>query len=250
MTKPSSRPISERDATPMLAVDDLSVSYGHTRALRDVSIRVDTGEIVALVGVNGAGKSTLMGAISGLVKPLSGSIRLEGEPIGGLPAHAVARRGLALVPEGRDLFPDMSVEENLEMGAYLTRGAIGPDLDRVFGCFPVLAERRRQFASTLSGGEQQMLAIGRALMAKPRLLLLDEPSLGIAPRVIEAIFDIVVDINRTLGTTLLLVEQNTQIALAVSSRTYVLENGCIAAHGDSRKLAKSEVIRRTYMGLA
>lgn len=234
---------------PMLTVENLSVSYGHARALRDVSIHVDAGEIVALVGVNGAGKSTLMSAVSGLVRPQSGAVTLEGRDISGLPAHAVTRLGLSLVPEGRDLFPDMSVQENLEMGAYLSRGSISADLDRVFGHFPVLAERRVQLASTLSGGEQQQLAIGRALMGRPRILLLDEPSLGIAPRVIEAIFDIVVDINRSSGTTILLVEQNTQLALAVSSRTYVLENGRIAAHGASKELARSEVIRHSYMGM-
>jgi len=233
----------------MLEVDGLSVSYGGTVALREVSIRVGRGEIVALVGVNGAGKSSLMAAVSGLLRPRAGTVRLEGRPIHGLSANAVARLGLTLVPEGRDLFPDMSVFENLEMGAYRLSGPIDDDLRRVCGYFPVLAERRGQLASTLSGGEQQMLAIGRALMARPKLLLLDEPSLGIAPRVIEAIFDIILDINRREGTTILLVEQNTQLALAVSARTYVLENGAIAAEGPSRDLARSELIRRTYMGI-
>jgi branched-chain amino acid transport system ATP-binding protein len=233
----------------MLRVDGLSAGYGRVAVLSEISMNVEKGEIVALVGVNGAGKSTLMSAIAGLVKPTAGTVALGGRDITGVAAHKLVRDGLVLVPEGRDLFPNMSVLENLEMGAYLRRGASGleADFEHVFQCFPILRKRMRQVSSTLSGGEQQMLAIGRALMAKPSVLLLDEPSLGIAPKVSEAIFDIVLDVNKTAGTTILLVEQNTRLALAVSSRAYVLANGRIVASGKSDELAQNEVLRKAYL---
>jgi branched-chain amino acid transport system ATP-binding protein len=233
----------------MLRVDGLSAGYGRVAVLSEISMNVEKGEIVALVGVNGAGKSTLMSAIAGLVKPTAGTVALGGRDITGVAAHKLVRDGLVLVPEGRDLFPNMSVLENLEMGAYLRRGASGleADFEHVFQCFPILRKRMRQVSSTLSGGEQQMLAIGRALMAKPSVLLLDEPSLGIAPKVSEAIFDIVLDVNKTAGTTILLVEQNTRLALAVSSRAYVLANGRIVASGKSDELAQTEVLRKAYL---
>ena len=235
----------------MLEVENLSVHYGKVRALDGVSLRVGKGEIVSLVGVNGAGKSSLMQAVAGLVRPSGGRILLDGKPIEGRPAHAIARLGLAMVPEGRDLFADMSVMENLEMGAYQFGGTVRlqDEIRRVGTYFPVLLERSRQRASTLSGGEQQMLAVARALMARPRILLLDEPSLGIAPRVIELIFRIVAAINREEGTTVLLVEQNTSLALAVSNRTYVMQTGRIAVEGASSELARSEEIRRAYLGM-
>jgi branched-chain amino acid transport system ATP-binding protein len=235
----------------MLTVDRVTAAYGHVQALKEVSLDVQDGEVVALIGANGAGKSTLMAVASGLMKPVSGNVSLAGQELTSMPPHQVARAGLALVPEGRDLFLDMSVYENLQMGAYLhsDRDVLAEDLERVLTYFPILRQRSSQTASTLSGGEQQMLAIGRALMAKPKILLLDEPSLGIAPRIIEAIFDIIIAINREQATTILLVEQNTRLALAVSQRAYVLETGRIVASGDSAELTRSEVIRRSYFGI-
>jgi branched-chain amino acid transport system ATP-binding protein len=219
--------------------------------LSSVSIEVRKGEIVALVGANGAGKSTLMAAIAGLIRPAAGRVVFDGTEITGLPAYAIARKGLVLVPEGRDLFPDLSVWENLAMGTFARRRAEGleHEFEEMFRHFPVLRERSRQLASTLSGGEQQMLAIARALMAQPRMLLLDEPSLGIAPKVTEAIFDILTEINRTKGVTTLLVEQNTTLALAVSSRAYVMATGKVVAEGPSADLARSDAIRQAYLNI-
>jgi branched-chain amino acid transport system ATP-binding protein len=234
----------------MLSVENLFVAYGRVQALRGVTLAVEAGEIVALLGANGAGKSTLLASICGLLPVQEGAIRVDGRPIRGLRSDVIVRLGVALVPERRDLFPDMTVLENLEMGAH-TRSdaaAVRTDLDQVFGYFPVLAQRRRQLATTLSGGEQQMLAIGRALMLRPRLLLLDEPSLGVAPLILETIFAIVQRINREQHTTILLVEQNTVVALTVASRAYVLETGRIAASGPSAELRKSDTIRRSYLG--
>jgi branched-chain amino acid transport system ATP-binding protein len=234
----------------MLAVDGLVVAYGRVQALRGVTLDAGAGEIVALLGANGAGKSTLLAAISGAQPAAQGTIRLEGREIQRLRSDAIVRMGVALVPERRDLFPDMSVMENLQMGAYSRAdvAAIRADLAEVLEWFPVLAERRRQRAATLSGGEQQMLAIGRAMMLRPRLLLLDEPSLGVAPIILEKIFDIVQRINRARGTTILLVEQNTMIALALAARAYVLETGRIVASGTSAELKASDAIRRSYLG--
>jgi branched-chain amino acid transport system ATP-binding protein len=234
----------------MLAVDGLVVAYGRVQALRGVTLDAGAGEIVALLGANGAGKSTLLAAISGAQPAAQGTIRLDGREIQRLRSDAIVRLGVALVPERRDLFPDMTVMENLEMGAYSRTDApaIRADLAEILEWFPVLAERRRQRASTLSGGEQQMLAIGRAMMLRPRLLLLDEPSLGVAPIILEKIFAIVQRINRDRGTTILLVEQNTLIALALAARAYVLETGRIVASGTSAELRASDAIRRSYLG--
>jgi branched-chain amino acid transport system ATP-binding protein len=235
----------------MLAVDGICAGYGRMGVLSSVSIEVRKGEIVALVGANGAGKSTLMAAIAGLMRPTAGRVTFDGAEITGLPAYAIARKGLVLVPEGRDLFPDLSVRENLAMGAFARRRTEGleREFEEMFEHFPVLRQRSRQIASTLSGGEQQMLAIARALMARPRMLLLDEPSLGIAPKVTEAIFDIVTEINRAQGVTTLLVEQNTALALAVSSRAYVMATGKVVAEGPSGDLARSDAISQAYLNI-
>ena len=218
--------------------------------MRGVSVDVPDGEIVALLGVNGAGKTTLLSAIAGLVRSAKGSITFDGTPLTSLRPEHIVRHGVALVPERRDLFPDMSVAENLEMGAYLRRDRPGvrADLDVIYGYFPALAPRRQQQASTLSGGEQQMLAIGRALMSRPRCLLLDEPSLGLSPVMLEAIFEIIERINREDRTTVFLVEQNTRVALSVARRGYVLETGCVVAAGSSRELLDSDLVRHSFLG--
>ena len=232
----------------MLEVEDLHVAYGEIRALRGISLRVEEGEIVALLGNNGAGKTTTLKAISGLLPPRAGTIRLAGEPLVGIPPHAIAARGVAHVPEGRRMFTRLSVEDNLALGAYVRRdGGIAQDLERVFALFPRLRERRDQLAGTLSGGEQQMLAIARGLMLRPRILLLDEPSMGLAPLLVEQIFDTIRDINRE-GTTVLLVEQNAAMALEVASRAYVLEQGAIALEGSAEALQADEAVRKAYLG--
>ncbi len=234
----------------MLRVADLHVHYGRLHALEGITLEIARGSIVALLGVNGAGKSTLLAAIAGIVRPSSGRIELEGHDITALAPHRIVRQGISLVPERRDLFPEMSVAENLAMGAYARRDreAVRADLDRVCGYFPVLRERSRQRAGMLSGGEQQMLAIGRALMARPRVLLLDEPSLGLAPRMLDAIFGIVERINREEGTTVFLVEQNTRLALGLASFAYVLETGRLVAQAASAQLLASDLIRRSFLG--
>ena len=234
----------------MLSVRDLHVSYGRAEAVRGVSLDVPNGEIVALLGTNGAGKTTLLSAIAGLVRSASGAITLDGESLTGLRPEYIVRRGVALVPERRDLFAEMSVAENLEIGAYLRtdRAAVRSDMNLIYGYFPALEPRRKQQASTLSGGQQQMLAIGRALMSRPRYLLLDEPSLGLSPVMLEAIFEIVERINREDGTTVFLVEQNTRVALSVARRGYVLENGRVVASGSSEELLDSELVRHSYLG--
>jgi branched-chain amino acid transport system ATP-binding protein len=234
----------------MLEVQDLHVYYGEIHALKGVSFRVGEGEIVALLGNNGAGKTTTLRALSGLLAPRSGDIRLETTSILGAPAHDVVHRGITHVPEGRRIFNRLSVVENLEMGAY-TRAdrGIGQDMDRVFAVFPRLKERRDQVAGTLSGGEQQMLAIGRALMAKPRLLLLDEPSMGLAPVLVEQIFETIHTIN-TQGVTILLVEQNAAMALSIAGRGYVIETGHIVLEGRAAELADNPEVRRAYLGEA
>ncbi|HVI73887.1 MAG TPA: ABC transporter ATP-binding protein [Anaeromyxobacteraceae bacterium] len=233
----------------MLTIEDLHVYYGEIHALKGVAFEVRAGEIVAILGNNGAGKTTTLKSISGLLAPRHGRVVLEGDDLSGLPAHEVVQRGVAHVPEGRRIFNRLTVRENLAMGAYRRKDAAGvaADLERVLGLFPVLGERARQVGGTLSGGEQQMLAIGRALMARPRLLLLDEPSMGLAPVVVEKIFDTVVDINRQ-GTTILLVEQNAAMALAVAHRGYVLETGTIALFGTAAELAENAEVRRAYLG--
>ena len=232
----------------MLKVESIDVAYGEIRALKGVGLEVGRGEIVTLLGNNGAGKTTTLKTISGLLRPSQGSITLEAESLVGVAPHAIVSRGVAHVPEGRRIFNRLTVRENLMMGAYLRSDAgITPDLERVYALFPRLAERIAQVAGTLSGGEQQMLAIGRALMASPRLLLLDEPSMGLAPVLVEQIFDTITDINRQ-GMTILLVEQNAAMALSIAHRGYVLETGSIALAGTAAELSDNADVRRAYLG--
>jgi branched-chain amino acid transport system ATP-binding protein len=232
----------------MLDIEDLHVYYGEIHALKGISLAVGKGEIVALLGPNGAGKTTTVKTVSGLIAPRRGRVALEGADIAGRPAHEIVYLGVAHSPEGRRIFNRLSVLENLEMGAY-TRGdaRIAADIERIFTLFPRLRERTNQVAGTLSGGEQQMLAIGRALMANPRLLLLDEPSMGLAPVVVEQIFDTIREVNRQ-GTTILLVEQNAAMALEIAHRGYVLETGAIALTGTAAELAADVDVRRAYLG--
>jgi branched-chain amino acid transport system ATP-binding protein len=232
----------------VLKVESIDVAYGEIRALKGVGLEVGQGEIVTILGNNGAGKTTTLKTISGLLHPTRGTITLENESLLDVPPHAIVSRGIAHVPEGRRIFNRLTVRENLTMGAYLRNDArIGADLERVFGLFPRLAERLSQVAGTLSGGEQQMLAIGRALMASPRLLLLDEPSMGLAPVLVEQIFDTISDINRQ-GMTILLVEQNAAMALSIAHRGYVLETGSIALAGTAAELSENADVRRAYLG--
>ena len=233
----------------MLTVENLSVTYGAIRALRQVSCRVEQGEIVALIGGNGAGKTTTLNAISGIVPASGGAIVHEGTVIAGLAPHRIVSRGICQVPEGRRIFGRMSVLENLEMGGFTLSGAqeVSQAIERVFNLFPRLAERRGQPGRTLSGGEQQMLAMGRALMSNPRLLLMDEPSMGLAPKLVERIFEIILEINRS-GTTIMLVEQNASMALAIAHRAYVLESGEVALSGAAGELARNPEVRRAYLG--
>lgn len=233
----------------MLEVKDINVYYGAIHAIKGISLAVEEGEIVTLIGANGAGKSTTLRTISGLLKPKSGEIKFLGNNIAGMPAHKIVREGISQVPEGRRIFAEMTVLENLELGAFTrdNKDEIQSDMQMVFKRFPRLEERKTQLAGTLSGGEQQMLAMGRALMSRPKLLLLDEPSMGLAPLLIKEIFNIIVDINKT-GTTVLLVEQNANMALSIANRAYVLETGRITISGDAKKLAASEDIRKAYLG--
>jgi branched-chain amino acid transport system ATP-binding protein len=233
----------------LLEVDQIHTYYGHIHAVKGVSLRVDDGEIVTLLGSNGAGKSTTIKTISGVLRPRQGRVILAGEEISRLPAHEIVARGVAQSPEGRRIFPRMSVLENLEMGAFhRTDGAaIATDLERVLSLFPRLNERQNQKGGTLSGGEQQMLAIGRALMARPKILLLDEPSMGLAPVLVEQIFQIIRDLNRQ-GTTILLVEQNALLALSVAQRGYVLQTGHVILQDSAANLQKNELIRKVYLG--
>ncbi len=231
----------------LLEVEGISVSYGPVTALREVSLTVGEGEIVTLLGANGAGKTTSLRTISGLLTPYGGEVRFRGERIDKLPAHKVVGLGIGHVPEGRRVFPRMSITENLEIGAYLDKTHFKTDSDRVFALFPVLAERRKQDAGTLSGGEQQMLAIGRALMSRPSLLLLDEPSMGLAPLIVARIFSIIRQINEQ-GTSVLLVEQNAAQALKYAARGYVLANGEIVLARSSAELLADERVRAAYLG--
>lgn len=233
----------------MLELRDVHSYYGHIHAIKGISLTVDEGEIVTLIGSNGAGKSTTIRTISGLLHPQRGQVILEGETIHHLPAHKIVRKGIGQAPEGRWIFPRLTVIENLEMGAFarVDREAIKEDQERVFTLFPRLKERRTQMGGTLSGGEQQMLAIGRALMAHPRLLLLDEPSMGLAPVLVEAIFQTIQDINKQ-GTTILLVEQNALMALEVANRGYVLQTGNIVLHDTAKRLQANEMVRKAYLG--
>jgi branched-chain amino acid transport system ATP-binding protein len=232
----------------LLELDDVHTYYGNIEALKGISITVDEGEIVTLIGSNGAGKSTTLRSISGLTPPRVGSIKFKGKDIGETPPQEIVRLGISLSPEGRKIFPRMSVRENLDLGAYLRRDAdVQSDLDRVFDLFPRLKEREKQKAGTMSGGEQQMLAMGRALMARPQVLLLDEPSMGLAPVLVERIYETVEEINKQ-GTTILLVEQNANFALGVSNRAYVLEVGTISLSDDSEKLRENPEVQRAYLG--
>ena len=232
----------------ILKVDNINVYYGAIHAIKGISFEVNEGEIVTLIGANGAGKSTTLQTVSGLLRSRTGSIEFNGENISHVPAHKLVYKGLAQVPEGRRIFLQMSVEENLEMGAFTQKNAgIDADLESVYEQFPRLRERKKQIAGTLSGGEQQMLAMGRALMSHPKLLMLDEPSMGLAPILVEQIFDIIRQLHKN-GTTILLVEQNAQMALSVADRAYVLETGKITLSGTGKERAESDEVRKAYLG--
>ncbi len=235
----------------MLELQNVETFYGNIQALKSISMEIAQGEIVTLIGANGAGKSTTLMSISGVVPPRTGEIRFEGKPIQGLPPNAIVSMGISQVPEGRRIFPYLTVLENLDMGAFLRddKPEIKSDLDYIFELFPILAERRHQAGGTLSGGEQQMLAISRALMARPRLLLLDEPSLGLAPLVVKRIFEIVKKINSENNTTVFLVEQNANLALKTAHRGYVMENGRIIMADAADKLMVNEDVRKAYLGI-
>ncbi|XCP85425.1 ABC transporter ATP-binding protein [Roseburia hominis] len=235
----------------MLKVENLSVSYGAIKAVRDISFHVEKGEIVSIIGNNGAGKSSTLKALTGIVTPASGSIKLFDEEISGTKAYKVSKMGMSMVPEGRGIYTRMTVQENLEMGAFNRKDKDGVkrDFDKVYDLFPVLGERRKQKGGSLSGGEQQMLAVGRAMMQAPKILLLDEPSLGLAPQVIEAIFEVIKEINRVDGTPILLVEQNVYLALEVSNRGYVLETGEIILSDSSKNLLENEMVQKAYLGV-
>ena len=235
-------------AAPLLKVSDIHVYYGAIHAIKGISLEVNDGEIVTLIGANGAGKSTTLNTIAGLLKPRQGTIALNGVPIQGVGASRMVSKGLALCPEGRRIFQQMTVKENLEMGAYSRPAAeIAGSLEEMFQRFPRLKEREKQVAGTLSGGEQQMLAMGRALMSKPKLLMLDEPSMGLAPILVEQIFDIIKELHAA-GTTILLVEQNAQMALSIADRAYVLETGRITMSGEAGDLLQDDAVRKAYLG--
>ena len=246
VTQPSARAAGRE---PMLVVDDIHVFYGNIAAVKGISLTVYPGEIVTLIGGNGAGKSTTMRTISGLLKPKRGEVHFEGKKVSGLKGHEVAQRGIAQSPEGRRIFPRMTVTENLELGAFLRsdKAGIAADMERVFDLFPRLKERITQKSGTLSGGEQQMLAMGRALMAQPRLLLLDEPSMGLAPVLVDVVFETIRKVNEQ-GTTVLLVEQNALVALNIADHGYVLETGHITLEGPAKELAHNDQVRKAYLG--
>ncbi|MFH2103130.1 MAG: ABC transporter ATP-binding protein [Chloroflexota bacterium] len=235
---------------PMLEVENIHAYYGNIHALKGISLVVEQGEIVSLIGGNGAGKTTTLRTICGLMKPIQGSVRLEGEDLASYKAHHVVVKGIAMVPEGRRIFSRMSVAENLEMGAFTRKDkkGIADDLERIYTLFPRLKERKNQVGGTLSGGEQQMLATARALMTRPRILLMDEPSMGLAPVLVEAIFDRIVAVNKE-GTTILLVEQNALMALSVANRGYVLQTGEIVLHDKASNLKKNPMIQKSYLGM-
>ncbi len=234
----------------MLELNRITTFYGKIQALRDVSLKVEDGEIVTLIGANGAGKSTTLMSICGVIHPRSGEILFDGKPIQHLPAPEIVKRGISQVPEGRLIFPELTVRENLDLGAFLRtdKKGIADDMEYVFQLFPILRERVSQTGGTLSGGEQQMLALGRALMARPRLLLLDEPSLGLAPIIIQQIFKIIQKVNED-GTTVFLVEQNANQALHIANRGYVMENGVVVMEGKAQELLSSEKVRKAYLGM-
>ncbi len=234
----------------MLEINDIHTYYGNIHALKGISLTVNEGEIVSLIGSNGAGKTTTLRTITGLLTPREGSIIYDGQDITGIPAHELVYQKVAMVPEGRGVFAKLTVQENLEMGSYSRDDKLGiaSDFERVFTLFPRLKERRKQVAGTLSGGEQQMLATGRAMMAAPRLLMLDEPSMGLAPVLVEAVFDAIVEINKE-GTTILLVEQNALMALSIANRGYVLQTGEIVLHDDAAALKENEMVQKAYLGM-
>ena len=233
----------------MLKVSDIHTYYGNIHALHGLSLMVEQGEIVTLIGSNGAGKTTTLGTISGLLHSKAGHVEFDGHNITNAPTHEIVKRGISLSPEGREVFPELTVHENLRLGAYNVRNTKVLDelFDKVYQLFPRLKERIKQTAGTLSGGEQQMLAIGRALMSQPKLLMLDEPSLGLAPIIVELIFQIIIDINKN-GTTILLVEQNANMALSIANRAYILESGRIKLEGPAKDLSKNEEVRKAYLG--
>ena len=232
----------------LLEVKNIKVYYGNINAIKDISFEVNEGEIVTLIGANGAGKSSILNTVAGLIKPKSGEIIFDGQGIIGIPAHKIVSKGMALCPEGRRIFQQLSVKENLEMGSY-TRPAneVSDSIEKVYELFPRLKERYRQIAGTLSGGEQQMLAMGRALMSKPRLMMLDEPSMGLAPILVEQIFDIIKNLHKS-GTTILLVEQNAQMALSIADRGYVMETGRIVTSGTGKGLLLDDAVKKAYLG--
>ena len=238
------------DATPLLALEGLKVAYGGIQAVKGIDLVVGKGELVCLIGANGAGKTTTLKGVTGLQPVSGGTVRYEGEDVTGAPAFRLVRRGLAMVPEGRGVFGALTIEENLAMGAYTRsdRDGIRADVERVFELFPRLKERRRQTAGTLSGGEQQMLAMGRAMMSRPRLLLLDEPSMGLAPLMVQKVFETVMAVSRE-GVTILLIEQNAKLALEVSHRGYVMESGEITLSGDAKALLHDPKVRAAYLGV-
>lgn len=235
----------------MLQISGIDVGYGDTQVLFDVSLDIQEGELLAVIGANGAGKTTLLRTISGILTPSKGTITFRGDVISNRPSHTIVNRGIIQVPEGRLLFPDMSVTENLKMGSYATkdRSLIEGRLAQVYTMFPILKERGKQLAGTLSGGEQQMLAVARGLMAGPTLLMLDEPSLGLAPKLVQQVFDIAQQINAEMGVTVLLVEQNVRLSCEISDRAFVLENGHIVLHGPGEEMLENEHVRRAYLGL-
>ena len=235
----------------MLQVNAIDVYYGDVQVLKHISLDVQEKELVAVIGANGAGKTTLIKTISSLIKPREGSITFEGKTISDMEAHKVVTEGIVQVPEGRLLFPDMTVQENLEMGGFQVRNkeTLAKRMESVYDMFPILKERRKQFAGTLSGGEQQMLAIGRGMVAAPKLMLFDEPSLGLAPILVKAIFELVVRINKDLGITVLLVEQNVQHSCQISDRAFVIENGEVVLKGSGHEMLENEHVRRAYLGL-
>ena len=243
--------VTDASPTPLLELSKLAVSYGGIQAVKGIDLHVDPGELVCLIGANGAGKSTTLKGVCGLQPLKSGTIRYRGEDIGGRPPFELVRRGLAMVPEGRGVFGALTIEENLAMGAYVRhdRGQIAADIERVYGLFPRLKERRRQTAGTLSGGEQQMLAMGRAMMSRPKLLLLDEPSMGLAPLMVQKVFETILAVSGE-GVTILLIEQNAKLALEVSHRGYVMESGEITLAGDAKALLHDPKIRAAYLGEA
>ncbi|MGK5627735.1 ABC transporter ATP-binding protein [Streptomyces sp. URMC 123] len=235
--------------TALLEVEDLRVAYGKIEAVKGISFRVEAGQVVTLIGTNGAGKTTTLRTLSGLLKPLSGAIRFDGKPLDGVPAHRIVALGLAHSPEGRHIFPRLTIRENLQLGAFLRKDAAGiaQDIEKAYELFPILGERRDQAAGTLSGGEQQMLAMGRALMSRPKLLMLDEPSMGLSPIMMQKIMTTIAEL-RAEGTTILLVEQNAQAALALADRAHVMEIGRIVMSGSGQELLHDESVRKAYLG--